>query len=170
MRKKITILLSVAALVAALVTVAVMLRRYSQTSEVYRRYAQRDDLKVGFVKDYRINDTLAVDVTTITAPDSASWEALLREMNINEVTIAIQRKAMQKGNSVITTYHSLKNNPDKKLKKANQEELDLVVFSYQDRTIFIFDVASLEQAHIIAKQKRKDSIMTEKQANTLALQ
>ena len=44
-----------------------------QCSEVYRRYKDRDNLSVAFVKDYRIGDSITVDVTTITAPDSAGW-------------------------------------------------------------------------------------------------
>ena len=51
-----------------------------EVGEVYRRYCNRDDIRVEFFKDFRIDDSTIVDVTTLTAKDSASWEALLREM------------------------------------------------------------------------------------------
>ena len=155
MRKKITILLSVAALVAALVTVAVMLRRYSQTSEVYRRYAQRDDLKVGFVKDYRINDTLAVDVTTITANDSASWEALLREMNKSEYIINQMRKAVEKGRYSLSEYYCEIGHPENRI--PFDENGCWLVFTYPtEKTIYVFHIENHDQAKTIIGNKVKE--------------
>ena len=125
-----------------------------KTSEVYRRYAQRDDLKVGFVKDYRINDTITVDVTTITAPDSASWEALLREMNVNEETIAIQRETMKSA----TTYYSAKGHPEERVSIKKVPEFDLVVLSVKELTIYSFDVESIEKSRIIQMHKYSEYI------------
>ncbi|MBR3829611.1 MAG: hypothetical protein IKJ40_10035, partial [Bacteroidales bacterium] len=85
MKRTITIILSLVALMLVLASLAVSAKRHANVSEVYRRYKDRDDLSVAFVKDYRIGDSIIVDVTTIEATDSASWESLLREMNVNEV-------------------------------------------------------------------------------------
>ena len=81
-------------------------------SEVYHRYEHRDDLKVGFVKDYRIDDSTTVDVTTLTAKDSAGWEALLREMNVSDLIIEICNKAAKKGNYTVAFYNCKKNHPE----------------------------------------------------------
>ena len=129
-----------------------------KTSEVYRRYAQRDDLKVGFVKDYRINDTVNVNVTTITAPDSASWEALLREMNVSEDVIALEREAMNAGKKSASTYYSAKGHPEERVLIKKVPEFDLVVLSFKELTIYSFDVESIEKSRIIQMHKCSEYI------------
>ena len=131
----------------------------SETSEVYRRYAQRDDLKVGFVKDYRINDTLAVDVTTITANDSASWEALLREMNINELIIKKQRESLRKGIYGVHTYYCMKGRPERRVSIKECDDYNLVVDSPRDRVFYIFDVNDNEQGKSIVYNKIKELLI-----------
>ena len=157
----ITILLGVVALAS---TVAVLCdihsRRVvdSEVSEVYRHYVGRPDLKVGFVKDYRVDDSITVDVTTITAKDSAGWEALLRELNVSEYTITIQREARKEGIAAVTTDYRLKQHPDIRVSMGNDNKLDLLFFSYQDQIVFIFDVESKDQANRISNYKSKDYI------------
>ena len=159
-RKKTGVWLITVALAVVSLTVTLAVKYYPHTlpsercGEVYRRYAQRDDLKVGFVKDYRINDTITVDVTTITAPDSASWEALLREMNVNEVTIAIQRETMKSA----ATYYSAKGHPEERVSIKKVPEFDLVVLSVKELTIYSFDVESIEKSRIIQMHKYSEYI------------
>ena len=129
----------------------------SECSEVYRRYKDRDDLSVAFVKDYRIGDSITVDVTTITAKDSASWEQLLREMNVKEITIEINRQAFLQGRKSVITYYTQKNNPAEKVSFSEVDSFDLVYYSYYERTLFIFDVKSLEQARKIRSVKIDES-------------
>ena len=76
-----------------------------EVGEVYRRYCNRDDIRVEFFKDFRVNDSITVDVTTLTAKDSASWEALLREMNIPKSQIDILKKSYNKGNQSLNQYY-----------------------------------------------------------------
>ncbi len=129
-----------------------------QCSEVYRHYCNRSDLNVAFVKDYRIGDSITVDVTTITAKDSAGWEALLRELNVSEYTITIQREARKEGIAAVTTDYRLKQHPDIRVSMGNDNKLDLLFFSYQDQIVFIFDVESKNQANRISNYKSKDYI------------
>ena len=56
----------------------------SQCSEVYRRYRHLPNVRASFIKDKRINDTIAVDMTLFEANDSASYAALLYAMGNRE--------------------------------------------------------------------------------------
>lgn len=47
-------------------------------SELYTKYAGTEGLDVAFVKDYRVNDTVFVDVTMLEARDTAIWNRLLK--------------------------------------------------------------------------------------------
>ena len=58
-----------------------------QVSPVYAKYAGTEGLNVAFLKDYRLNDTLAVDVTLLEAQDSARWEELCRDFGIKPLTL-----------------------------------------------------------------------------------
>lgn len=127
-----------------------------QCSEVYRRYKDRDDLSVAFVKDYRVGDSITVDVTTITAKDSASWEQLLREMNIEEDIGELRRKADQKGTNYVCTYLCLKNHPEKSVGKECSI-IDYVIYTHKEMTIYVFDVESRDQADKIREYKMKET-------------
>ena len=47
-----------------------------ECSEVYRRYADSEHVAAAFLKDFRVNDTVCVDVTLLEARDSLGWERM----------------------------------------------------------------------------------------------
>ncbi len=52
------------------------------SDSLYGRYAQRSDVRVGLVRDYVIDDSVAVDVVTIEAHDSTGWDWMQAEFGI----------------------------------------------------------------------------------------
>ena len=129
-----------------------------EVGEVYRRYCNRDDIRVEFFKDFRVNDSITVDVTTLTAKDSASWEALLREMNIPKSQIDILRKSYNKGNQSVNHYYCVKGNPEQRT-SIDYPEVDLVVYVQHlkvDRTFYVFDLKNKTQGRIILYHKSND--------------
>ena len=128
----------------------------SELSEVYNRYKDRDDLRVAFVKDYRIDDSTTVDVTTLTAKDSASWEALLREMNVSDLIIEICNKAAKKGNYTVAFYNCKKNHPEQHT-EIDIPNTDFVLYSYKEYTLYVFDITSRKQRNAIQTQRIKET-------------
>lgn len=125
-----------------------------QCSEVYRRYCDRDDLKVRFIKDYHFNDTLVADVTIIAAKDSTRWFDFLTEMNVNEISIKKNANALSEGRTSVIVYYSKKNHPDIKEHNPTEcSEMDLVFCTNKDFTMYIFDIESLEQGKTIKTKK-----------------
>lgn len=47
-----------------------------RVSDLYRRYEPNPHLSVAFIEGFKVNDTLAVDVTTVTALDDEGWDTL----------------------------------------------------------------------------------------------
>ena len=129
-----------------------------QCSEVYRRYKDRDDLSVAFVKDYRIGDSITVDVTTIEAKDSTSWESLLRGMNVTEESINENKKLVLEGKHTATTILSAKGYPEKRVSIDTTTSVDLVFFVYSEKCVYVFDANSIDQAHAIADYKRLETV------------
>ena len=125
-------------------------------SEVYHRYEHRDDLKVGFVKDYRVDDSTTVDVTTLTAKDSAGWEALLRELNVKEETIKKQMEAVKSGKTAVTEYYCMNNHPEQRIKVKECPDFDLVIYSFNEYVTYIFDINTIEQGRRIQAHKNNE--------------
>ena len=159
---KIKSLLCAAAFVLLAVATVLVVKYWHHTlpaeecGEVYCRYSNRDDLKVSFLKDFRINDSTTVDVTTITAKDSASWEALLREMNIKEGTIRKQTEAVKSGKTALTEYYCMNNHPEQRIKVKECSDFDLVIFSFNEYVTYIFDVNTIEQGRRIQAHKNNE--------------
>lgn len=126
----------------------------SELSEVYNRYKDRDDLRVAFVKDYRIDDSTNVDVTTLTAKDSASWESLMREMNKPESLIELMRKAVDEGRYNVTGYYCEVEHPEltTPYKEGNSW---YVILNPTERTIYIYQLSNCKARSII-KNKLKE--------------
>ena len=139
-----------------------------QCSEVYRRYKDRDDLSVAFVKDYRIGDSIIVDVTTIEAKDSTSWESLLRGMNVTEESINENKKLVLEGKHTATTSLSAKGYPEKRVSIDTTTSVDLVFISYNEKCVYVFDVNSIDQALSIADYKLIETV--EKNNNKTKIQ
>ncbi len=133
----------------------------SELSEVYNRYKDRSDLRVAFVKEYRIDDSTTVDVTTLTAKDSASWENLLREMNYPEMLIKIMNENLRNGNRGVGNYYCKKGLPETRT-KIDVPNSQLVIVSPFEKCFYIFDVISKEQAHLIMDFEREDIIHQKK--------
>ncbi|MBQ3949298.1 MAG: hypothetical protein II661_02385 [Bacteroidales bacterium] len=126
----------------------------SELSEVYNRYKDRSDLRVAFVKDYRIDDSTTVDVTTLTAKDSASWESLMREMNKPESLIELMRKAVDEGRYNVTGYYCEVEHPEltTPYKEGNSW---YVILNPTERTIYIYQLSNCKARSII-KNKLKE--------------
>lgn len=47
-----------------------------ECSELYRRYSDSSHICASYIKDFRVNDSLTLDVTVLEAIDSAGWDTL----------------------------------------------------------------------------------------------
>ncbi len=57
-----------------------------QTSELYQRYAGAEGVDAAYVTDYRVNDSLFVDVTVLQATTDTAWSQLKKDLNVLELT------------------------------------------------------------------------------------
>lgn len=75
---------------AVLLTAAVWAIRWERTvplgqcSLLYQEYADRKDVKVSFIKDFYLNDSVSVDVTLLQPTTDSAWLALEDELHIDK--------------------------------------------------------------------------------------
>ena len=55
---------------------------FDQCSDVYKRYAKMDGVDATFIKDYKVNDTVFVDVTLLEAKTDFAWTVLQTDFNV----------------------------------------------------------------------------------------
>lgn len=125
-----------------------------ECGEVYCRYSNRDDLKVSFLKDFRINDSTTVDVTTITAKDSASWEALLREMNKPEILIENMKKATAEGRYTVTGYYCEVEHPEQ-ITPYKESGCWYVILNPTERVVYIYQLSNKNATSIIRNKLKE---------------
>ena len=51
-------------------------------SELYKRYASRQDVTAAQVSGFKLNDSVRVDVVLVVADNDASWQRLKKELDI----------------------------------------------------------------------------------------
>lgn len=57
-----------------------------ECSEIYRAYKDTPGVDATFIRDFRVDDTVSVDVTLLQATDSAGWEMLLSNVRMTKDT------------------------------------------------------------------------------------
>ena len=124
-------------------------------TDIYQRYADRDDLeRVACLTNHRLDDGTRVDVTLLRARDSIGMQALMRELNLPQV------KEHRTG-SVILTLRDNTNPADPAPRqsngKVNLRRSCLVGLSLSENTIFIYHNVRTERryrsilAHVLAR-------------------
>ncbi len=130
----------VVALCLVAVGLALWLPRYAaaqRVSDLYRRYAGNPHLTVAYIEDFRVNDTVAVDVTTFSALDAEGWDTLCSDFNVPELPDFIQEK-INNGNDMVIIRHVTKGNPSLQLKESESVINDVASISILNRTVSIF--------------------------------
>ena len=74
-----------AVLMVAGVAAAVLVPRLlplGDEGSLYRRYRNMPGIEATYLKDFPVDDTLTIDVTTLTATDDEGWDTLTADFNI----------------------------------------------------------------------------------------
>lgn len=117
-------------------------------SELYTKYAGTEGLDVAFVKDYRVNDTVFVDVTMLEARDTAIWNRLLKDFNIY---IPDEMLPFIDSNSVYLKY-APRNNYTAPMDSIILNN-DIIVFAYFKQTVLVFDIKDEKQSNAIINRQ-----------------
>ncbi len=121
---------------------------FSQCSDVYKRYADMDGVDATFIKDYKVNDSIRVNVTLLQATDSVSWNIIAKDLNVPpppEIPDEYKGLFIQ-SNSF--GYFIVKNKPNED-KQMHDKRKDICTFSREKMTICIFHTCDETQIDAI---------------------
>ena len=121
---------------------------FDQCSDVYKRYADMDGIDATFIKDYKVNDSIRVNVTLLQATDSVSWNIIAKDLNVPpppEIPDEYKGLFLQ-SNSF--GYLIIKNKPNED-KQIHDKRKDICTFSREKVTICIFHTCDETQIDAI---------------------
>ena len=118
-------------------------------SEAYLRYAPNPNLNVAFVEGFRLNDSTTVDVTVISAKDSATWAWMIEEFNLSPMhNLALSNQLYDKPNS-ISTRMVQKNDPSQRTTELIPKEFDFETILFFYRRINIYHIIDQQQYDVL---------------------
>lgn len=118
---------------------------YEQCSDLYKQYADTEGITASFIKEYPINDTVAVDVTLLAATTDSAWSLLQERFQVpplNDVT----RQLIDSGKDIVFTLQASKT--DGTVELGNDYER-LLGISYLTKQISVFHVKSEEEIRAV---------------------
>lgn len=164
-KKRFWLIVAILALVEAAILCLALQWKYifpsKEVSELYTRYENVDGVDVSFIKDYKVNDTVFVDVTLLEAIDSMGWATLKKDFEIPNPSPDFQQRIdigkdliYTKKIPKVTVADSLKkSHPNVSLLSREDDSLhssqgaenvtygnDLLAISYLNHTLTIFHI------------------------------
>lgn len=118
---------------------------FEQCSKLYQKYSDKPNLKSAFIKDFRINDTIFVDVTLIIATDLTSWNSLKSDLHIPDLDPEVQKLISE---DMIFSRQVNKHDNSQTI-EGNSPDAELMAISYSRKTICVIHVENEEEAHAI---------------------
>lgn len=125
------------------------------TSELYNRYADKEGIEASFIKDYKVNDSVFVDVTLLEATTDSAWEVLLKDFNMPDIPKEVVEmgvdmfvKAVNRKDYSLPADSILVNN-------------DVMMVSYALKTISVFRTETLGQMWAVNHSKYEEMINNE---------
>lgn len=125
-----------------------------RVSDLYRRYEHNPHLTVAYIEDFPINDTLTVDVTTISALDAAGWDTLAKDFRIEPLPDILQKK-LNEGKDLVTTFLAPKVNPALSMDTTDLLKNNVVGISQLMHTVSVFSIEMESQINAVVNYNLK---------------
>ena len=128
-------------------------------SELYERCKDVPGVRVGFVKDYPVNDSVTCDVTTVEALTDEGWEWMVKEFDMQKMidqwdlmdsVDAISGRTFSPEDAArrMNFWYSIRNHPElwgSRVEDSADDKTDCVVASPPYRWVAAFHASSLVQ-------------------------
>lgn len=121
---------------------------FDQCSDAYKRYADVEGVEATFIKDYKVNDSIGVDVTLLEAKDSVCWNIIAKDLNVPpppEIPDEYKDLFLQ-SNSFGYFIVKDKQNEDKQIQDRRK---DICTFFRDKMTICVFHTCNEDQIDAI---------------------
>ena len=119
---------------------------FDQCSDLYKQYADMEGIDATFIKDYKVNDTVFVDVTLLEATDSVGWVTLKKDFDIVDITPELQQ-FIDNGENLIFTKLIPKSSFSDTTSCPYKD--DLLAISFLTKTLTVFHIKNKEELNAV---------------------
>lgn len=155
-KKRFWTVVCVLAVIDLLVCFLVLQRKHifasRDVSELYSKYSGTPGIDASFIKNFRVNDTVFVDVTLLEISDSSEWETVCKDLGMVSINLFPEKtkKNIFKPHSFIFFYLPSESAffPD-----TCAQSKDMVFYSYYDRVVSVFHTQNEGQRDAIMDYK-----------------
>lgn len=122
-------------------------------TDLYKRYADRTDIRVASVSNFELDSGITADVTLLEAIDDEGWQWLCREFSLVELSKQ-QMEQIRQGWDVTMFAHRSPADPTKpadNTQDSDQQGTCYLGVSYLSRTIYFFCCATDKQSDVVVK-------------------
>ena len=132
-------------LVGGAIAVVFWPRQYG--SEIYQYYSNIKGIKASYFENYRINDTVFVDITLLEAVDSIGWNILCEDFNIIKLDSVSQKKVDNGKDLVFTKQTSIKDLSKSYISVS--EDTVLRAVSFLRKEVSVFHTKNKKERHAV---------------------
>lgn len=126
----------------------------AMVSETYSLYVDNPDVEATFVRDFRVNDSVVVDVTLLRATNDEMWmELKSRFCNINIEEVPEQYWDLILNGDGICVNKYPANRPDLPVADTTTAVIELAVADKRQHTVYVFHAGTMERAGIILSDR-----------------
>ena len=148
-KKRFWLVVGIVAVLDVLVLYLVLQWKYlfpsSEVSELYTKYANTEGVEASFVKDFRINDTVFVDVTMLEAEDSVAWALLCKDF---DAPIPSQKSQQLIKNGVDLIFSGTIPKSESEV-STNTYMYNVLAISYLSHTLTVFHTINENEKHAV---------------------
>ena len=123
-----------------------------RASELYRQYASNPHLTVSYIEDFRVNDTVTVDVTLLEAKDDEGWEELREKINIKPIPQEVYEILGEEAEEDVWVWLAPKNKYHLPMDDILLNN-DVLSVSHKKKQLCIFETVSEKQIDAISKHQ-----------------
>ena len=106
-----------------------------ECSGIYQRYHDNPHVVASFLKDFRVNDTVTVDVTLLEAKDDEGWEELRERFDISDLSDIPEdvRHLFEKDQESVGFFQYAEEGERKKLAVYSRVKRSVAVFHTEEK-------------------------------------
>jgi hypothetical protein len=108
-----------------------------ECSKTYRQYAGVEGIQAAYIRNFQVNDTIFVDVTTLKATTDSAWNLLRKDFHIKPTSKTIQ-KILDSGKDPTTIRLCSNKDPHEPMDTINIHQNHLLAFTRKSHTLSIF--------------------------------
>lgn len=162
-KKRFWLIVAILALVEAAILCLALQWKYifpsREVSDLYTRYENVDGVDVSYIKGYKVNDSVFVDVTLLVATTDSAWLLIQHDFNLE---IPPQEMIGFLGHNFVEVWAAPKRDYSLPMDSVLLNN-DLLAVSWSERRISVFSIETMQQMHSLKRNQFKESISKSQQ-------